>query len=162
MPSHASTNRYIQIWWHVTGSVSPLVVAGGRGTPCEPDGTCMGHNGTTVIMLMMILVSSCCPSASSHDHSARSQWHCHSKADRCHLHLQQSISRVQFARTRKRHASTAIRLRSSGPYAMTQRRAASSYRYSGAKRRSSAWLPTYASLKEDSTFCSPNTKFSSH
>jgi len=80
---------------------------------CEPDGNFMGHNGTIVIMfrtiiMMMLLVSSCCPSASYRIHSARSQWHCHSKVDRYHLH--QSISHVQFARTRKRHAPTAIRL----------------------------------------------------
>jgi len=41
---------------------------------------------------------------------------------------------------------------------MTSWRAASSYRYSGVKRRSSAWLPTYASGKEDSTFCRPKNK----
>jgi hypothetical protein len=44
------------------------------------------------------------------------------------------------------------------PYAMTHWQAACAYRYSGAKRRLSAWLPTDASGKEDSTLCSPNTK----
>jgi hypothetical protein len=85
-----------------------LVFAGGRGTPWERDGACIGHNDTTVMlkmmmmMMMMILVSSYCP---SHVHSAQSvvvtSPACDSKANRSHLHLQQSISHVQFATTRK-------------------------------------------------------------